>query len=85
MVIDVVRLDVTDPASLAEFAAALRIAEADEFGHVMTIGEHHLGIDPEQVAHDRQPPRRMRKGHARPVVSHQHSLLDVGSVMLTRY
>ena len=41
---DVVRLDVTDSASLAELAAALRIVDADEFGHVLSIGEHHLEL-----------------------------------------
>ena len=44
MVIDVVLLDVTDPASLAELAAALQIVEADVFGHVMTIALHHLEL-----------------------------------------
>jgi hypothetical protein len=44
MIIDVVLLDVADPASLTELAAALRVVEADEFGHLMTIGLHHLEL-----------------------------------------
>ncbi|MBE1551322.1 hypothetical protein GGC64_005382 [Mycobacterium sp. OAS707] len=43
-VFDVVRLDVTDPESLTELVAALRIAEADVYGHVMSIGDHHLEL-----------------------------------------
>lgn len=44
LIIDVVRLDVTDPASVAELAAALQIVEEDEFGHLLTIGLHHLEL-----------------------------------------
>jgi hypothetical protein len=44
LIIDVELLDVTDPASLTELAAALRIVEADEFGHMLTIGLHHLEL-----------------------------------------
>jgi hypothetical protein len=44
MVFDVVRLDVTDPASLAELGGVLRIVDADEYGHLLTIGEHHLEL-----------------------------------------
>jgi hypothetical protein len=39
---DVVRLDVSDPESLAELARALRIVEADEFGHLMSPGLNRL-------------------------------------------
>jgi hypothetical protein len=44
MVFDVVRLDVADPASLTELAAALRIVESGPFGHVMSLGEHLLEL-----------------------------------------
>jgi hypothetical protein len=44
MIFDVVCLDVTDPASLAELAAALRIVDDHEYGHLMTIGLHHLEL-----------------------------------------
>jgi hypothetical protein len=44
LVYDVLRLDVTDPNSLAELVAALRITEADEYGHWMSIGDHHLEL-----------------------------------------
>lgn len=44
LIIDVELLDVTDPASLTELAAALRIVEADEFGHLLTIALHHLEL-----------------------------------------
>jgi hypothetical protein len=55
MVFDVVRLDVTDPASLAELAAVLRIVESNEFGHVLSIGEHHLELwSGEQQVHTRE-------------------------------
>jgi hypothetical protein len=39
---DVVRLDVSDPVSIAELACALRIVEAEEFGHVMSPGLNRL-------------------------------------------
>lgn len=44
MVFDVVRVDVADPASLTELAAALRIVESGEFGHVMSLSEHLLEL-----------------------------------------
>jgi hypothetical protein len=44
MIFDVVRLDVTDPESLAELIAALRITEADGYGHLMSIGDHQLQL-----------------------------------------
>ncbi|MBP1818939.1 hypothetical protein [Mycobacterium sp. OAE908] len=44
MVFDVVRLDITDAASLAELGPALRIMESEEYGHVMSIGDHHLEL-----------------------------------------
>jgi hypothetical protein len=44
LIIDVLLLDVTDPASLTELTAAVRIVDGDEFGHLMTIGLHHLEL-----------------------------------------
>jgi hypothetical protein len=41
---DVVHVDVTDPTSLAELAAALRIVEAQEYGHILGIGDHQLEL-----------------------------------------
>jgi hypothetical protein len=41
---DVVRLDITDPADIAHLRDALRIAEADTYGHCLTIGEHRLEL-----------------------------------------
>jgi hypothetical protein len=41
---DVVRLEVGDPESLAELACALRIVEADEFGHLMSPGLNRLEL-----------------------------------------
>jgi hypothetical protein len=41
---DVVRADVSDPASLAELTSALRILEADEFGHLMSPGLNRLEL-----------------------------------------
>jgi hypothetical protein len=40
----VIRLDVSDAAELAELARALRIVEADEFGHLMSPGLNHLEL-----------------------------------------
>jgi hypothetical protein len=41
---DSVRLDVSDPGSIAELAHALRIVDADEFGHVMSPGLNRLEL-----------------------------------------
>jgi hypothetical protein len=41
---EVVRVDVSDPESLAELACALRIFEADEFGHLMSPGLNRLEL-----------------------------------------
>ena len=41
---DVVRVDVSDRASLAELACALRILEADEFGHLLSPGLNRLEL-----------------------------------------
>jgi len=41
---DVLRLDESDPDRVAELVAALRIAEADEYGHCMCIGDHRLEL-----------------------------------------
>jgi hypothetical protein len=41
---DVVRADVSDPASLAELTSALRISEEDEFGHLMSPGLNRLEL-----------------------------------------
>lgn len=43
-VFDVPVLDVTDVDDLAEFVAALRIAEADQYGHCMCIGDYQLEL-----------------------------------------